>query len=106
MILVPEAINPERVISYAMNNRSSNPVHPAILESILSELLVMPCKIVCPPSSNPAYPAIWVPVAISPGRAIRCTRQNCAYPAIHVPEAINLERAISYAMYNRTPTEQ
>ena len=106
MILVPEAINPERVISYAMQNRSSNPVHPAILVSTLRESLVMPCKIVRPPSSNPAYPAILVPEAISSGRAISYTRQNCAYPAIQVPEAINPERAISYAMQNRTPTEQ
>ena len=45
-ILVAEAINPERVISYAMQNRSSNPVHPAILVSTLRELLVMPCIIV------------------------------------------------------------
>ena len=30
-ILVPEAINHERVISYVMQNRSSNPAYPAIL---------------------------------------------------------------------------
>ena len=68
-----------------------------ILVSTLRELLVMPYKIVRPPSSNAAYPAILVPEAISPGRVNSYTRQNCAYPAIQVPEAINPERAISYA---------
>ena len=45
-ILVPEPINPEKVISYTMQNRSSNHVHPAILVSTLRELLVMLCKII------------------------------------------------------------
>ena len=47
-ILVPSVINPERVISYAMQNRRS----------------------------NPAYPAILIPEAINPGRAISYARQN------------------------------
>ena len=49
-------------------------------------------------------PAILIPDAINPERAISYTTQNCAYPAIKVPEAINSERAISYAMQNRMPT--
>ena len=53
--LVPEAINLERVISYVMQNRSSNPAYPVMLVSTLRELLVMPCKIVRPPSSNRRY---------------------------------------------------
>ena len=50
-ILVAEAINPKRVISYAM-------------------------QIVRPPRSNLAYPAIQVPEAINSGRAISYARQN------------------------------
>ena len=38
-----------------MHNCSSNLVHPAILVSTLTELLVMPCKIVHPPSSTWQY---------------------------------------------------
>ena len=97
MILVPEAINPERVISYAMQNRSSNPVHPAILVSTLRELLVMPCKIVAVPGDT----------GINPERVISYAMQNRSsnpgYPAILVLDAINPGRAISYARQNRTP---
>ena len=105
MILVPEAINPERVISYAMQNCSSNPVHPAILVSTLREVLVMSCKIVRPPSSNTAYPAILVPRAISlgellamPCKIVRQLTSYLVYPVILVAEAINPKRVISYTM--------
>ena len=36
----------------------------------------MTCKIVCPPNSNPTYPAILVPKVISPRRAISYAGQN------------------------------
>ena len=113
--------------------------------STLRELLVMPCKIVRQPSSNPAYLAILVPEAINPGRGISYNIQNrvpsyqlscvpgdtypaililevtnlgeplampgnhvhtrrTSYPAILVPEAINYGRAITYTRQNRMPT--
>ena len=83
-IVVPEAINSERAISYAMQNRA--PAHLAVTlrtrrywflkQSTLRELLAMPCKIVA---------------------------DLAATLAILVPEVINPGRAISYAMQNRTP---
>ena len=103
-IFIPEAINPVRAIRYARQNRTPTQQYPAIqvpdLQTKsyahlavtlryqrywflkLGELLAIADKIVRPPSSNPAY------------------------PAIKVPEAINPERVISYAMQSRTPTLQ
>ena len=45
-------------------------------QSIMGEPLAIICKIVRPPNSNPAYPAIQVPEAINPGRAISNDMQN------------------------------
>ena len=59
-ILIPEAINPERVISYAMQNRTPTYQYPVILASNLRELLVMPCKIVRSLTSNSGYLVILV----------------------------------------------
>ena len=44
-----------------------------LMQSTLGELLAMPCKIACPLTSHPAYPAILVPEA---RRAISYARQN------------------------------
>ena len=51
---------------------------PILFPKAKGELLAMPGKIVRPPSSNPAYPAIKVPEAINPGRAMSYTRQSRA----------------------------
>ena len=50
-------------------------------QSTLGELLAMPDKIVCPPSSNPAYPAILVPEAINLARVISYTMQHRSIPS-------------------------
>src|SRR6266576_3477841 len=78
----------------------------------------MPCKIVCPPSSNPAYPAILVPEVINPRRellamlAVLCKivcppSSNPTYPAILIPEAINSRKELlvmhGCTLQNRVP---